>query len=544
MQKLLFIFLGLWAFSVQAATIQVTTTDDMVAKDNKCSLREAVQAANENRTIDTCTAGSVNYTDVIQLHNQSYLLNFNYLTVNSNVIIAGKGRDKTEINGQNRTRLFFVTDKADLQLQDVSLVQGKTTQFGGAILNANGTTTLYHSLLKQNLATGTSSAGGAIFNFGGTVNLNYVLLENNVAQRGYGGGAVFNYQGQLNVENSQFIGNQATTGFGGAGIYNSEGTINILNSQFSANNASFGGGVFNWEGIANLANVTLSNNQATFGAAINTYAGSTYVNYATIMNNTATYAGAIDNDGQFYLTASIVLNNQSKVGAADCHNGSNSQIHIGAYNAFSLNNGCGQQATDVIVNDADQQLDLALQLNQALQPTPLTHAVLKDSALINAIPAQDCRYRSYGTNPLFSHNDRVLVDQRNAARDYQQSCDIGAYEFAAVPPTKIDSSPSLPSTHYLTVNVQGKGHVTSYPIGINCGTEQSCREAFYTGSQLMLTAEPAEGYQLQTWQGDCATRDTRRLTRSIAPAVVEPPVNQTVRLALDTHKQCTAVFGR
>lgn len=158
--------------------------------------------------------------------------------------------------------------------------------------------------------------------------------------------------------------------------------------------------------------------------------------------------------------------------------------------------------------------------------------------------AQDCRYRSYNINPLFSHNDRVLTDQRNAARDYQQPCDIGAYEFAAVPPKKIDNAPSLPSTRYLTIKVQGKGHVASYPAGINCGAEQSCREEFHIGSQLTLTAKPAEGYQLQTWQGDCATRNIRRLTRSIAPAVVEPPINQTVRLRLDTNKQCTAIFSR
>ncbi|MEK7991272.1 MAG: CSLREA domain-containing protein, partial [Thiotrichaceae bacterium] len=391
---LLFALLSIWAISIQAATIHVTTSDDVVAQDGQCSLREAVKAANQNKTVDTCRTGSRTYTDVIQLGAKTYLLNFNLLDVTEDVIIAGKGMNQTEISGQGRTRLFFVQSEAELQLQDLALIQGKTTQFGGAIINAGGNLTLYHCLLKQNLATGSSSAGGAIFNYGGTVNLHYVQFAENITERGYGGGAIFNYQGYLNVENSQFLDNQANSGFGGAGIYNSEGIANVMNSSFSGNQANFGGGLFNWDGIVNLANVTFSGNHATFGGAVNTFGGFTYLSHATIVNNTGTYGAGIDNDGQLFLAASIVFNNQSKVGAADCNNGSNSQINTGAYNVFALDNGCEKQATDIELIDISNQLDANLNLNQAAQGMPLTHALLENSILIDAIPAQDCRYVS------------------------------------------------------------------------------------------------------------------------------------------------------
>lgn len=43
---------------VHAATIIVDTTDDELNSDGDCSLREAIQAANNNSVVDACTAGT------------------------------------------------------------------------------------------------------------------------------------------------------------------------------------------------------------------------------------------------------------------------------------------------------------------------------------------------------------------------------------------------------------------------------------------------------------------------------------------------------
>lgn len=538
--KKLFLLLLLWTIQTQAATIYVTTTKDIVAQDGQCSLREAVRAANQNQQVDTCRTGSGNSPDIIQLSSQTYSLDFNPLEISENVIITGSGITRTVITGQQRTRLFFVQPEVHLQLQDLTLTEAKTSHFGAAIGNFGGILTIYNCLITKNIASGSSSAGGAIFNYGGTVNLNYAQFIENMMERGYGGGAIFNYQGYLNVENSQFIDNQAITGFGGAGIYNSEGVVNVLNSSFSGNQASFGGGFFNWDGVANLANVTFSGNQASFGGAIDTYKGLTYLTHATIVNNTAIYSGGIDNDGQVFLTASIVANNQAKSGVTGCHSGTNSQIYTGAYNAFTVDNGCEKQVTDIELMDITNQLDTTLQLNQATQGTPLTHALREESVLIDAIPEKNCFYISQlnGYNPLFTHKDRVFVDQRNAIRAYQQACDIGAYEFAAMPPSKPAKAPHLPVTYYLVVQVEGDGRVSSHPTGIDC--DGTCRVGFHENTDLVLTALADSGAKLVAWEGDC-NDSSHRLTRSL---VVEPPVNQTVRLNMNRNKQCTVIFGK
>ncbi|MDQ3729582.1 MAG: CSLREA domain-containing protein, partial [Actinomycetota bacterium] len=43
--------------SASASTIEVTTTGDELAVDGDCSLREAVQSANENVSFDDCAKG-------------------------------------------------------------------------------------------------------------------------------------------------------------------------------------------------------------------------------------------------------------------------------------------------------------------------------------------------------------------------------------------------------------------------------------------------------------------------------------------------------
>ncbi|RPJ50234.1 MAG: CSLREA domain-containing protein, partial [Chloroflexi bacterium] len=55
-------------------TITVTTTKDDITKNGNCTLREAVQAANTNKTVDKCPAGSSSSTDVIKLGRGTYVL--------------------------------------------------------------------------------------------------------------------------------------------------------------------------------------------------------------------------------------------------------------------------------------------------------------------------------------------------------------------------------------------------------------------------------------------------------------------------------------
>jgi len=77
----------------------------------------------------------------------------------------------------------------------------------------------------------------------------------------------------------------------------------------------------------------------------------------------------------------------------------------------------------------------------------------------------------------------------------------------------------------LTVTVQGNGTVTSFPSGIDCGSD--CTEDYSIGALVTLTATPAAGNDFVTWSGDCAgslracvvsMTDVRAVTARFSPS--------------------------
>ncbi|WP_369681209.1 CARDB domain-containing protein [Chromatium okenii] len=58
---------------------------------------------------------------------------------------------------------------------------------------------------------------------------------------------------------------------------------------------------------------------------------------------------------------------------------------------------------------------------------------------------------------------------------------------------------AAPVTYKLTVTKTGSGSINSDPTGINCGS--NCSANFESGSAVILTAEPASGYEFNRWSG-------------------------------------------
>ena len=72
---------------------------------------------------------------------------------------------------------------------------------------------------------------------------------------------------------------------------------------------------------------------------------------------------------------------------------------------------------------------------------------------------------------------------------YDSAVFLGQGTFAAVQPLMVDLAGD------------GSGAVTSSPAGIDCGAD--CTEGFEEGTEVSLTATPAEGSSFTGWSGDC-----------------------------------------
>ncbi|MBM3972376.1 MAG: hypothetical protein FJ302_21330, partial [Planctomycetes bacterium] len=191
------------------AVITVTSAADNLTVNGQVTLREALQAANTDASVDGSTAGSGVDTIVFAagLAGQTITLGGTHLLISSSLTINGLG---VRISGNNQSRIFQVDAGTTVTLSGLTLNEGNGGPEGGGIRNS-GTLTISNSTISGNDA---DLFGGGIRNFG-----------------------------TLTISNSTISGN--TAGDEGGGIRNS-GTLTISNSTISGNSADFdGGGIFN-----------------------------------------------------------------------------------------------------------------------------------------------------------------------------------------------------------------------------------------------------------------------------------------------------------
>jgi CSLREA domain-containing protein len=399
-----------------------TATDEALGDSNNgnCTLREAVDAANNDNTHDGCTGSG---DDTINL-------------VAGNVYSLTQGdleiTDTLTING-NQTPLqnvFVSQGAADDRVFTVSGISigVNFNDFGITQANCNPTSCNGAGILVGALAA---------------VNLDgMTVTSNNAGATGLGGG-IFN-SGIANLTDTSigdgFSGNTAHGG--GGGIYNNDGILTLTRTTVAGNTGvGKGGGIFVNAGTVTLANSTISGNTAgESGGGIYTAGTNPTVTsfYSTISANRADYfssgspagqgGGIAQTTGTVTLTGTILAANLDESSnapndAPDCSGtiASQDQNLIGTDENCTLSTQSGD-----LVGHVGTEVDPLLEsLTNNGGPTR-THLPGPTSSAVD---------NGHGTNCPGPNASNLTTDQRGLARPQNSTCEVGAVERDISPPT-------------------------------------------------------------------------------------------------------------
>jgi len=319
------------ASAAMAATYTVDTAGDP-GPTGTLSLRRAVQLAN-------------NYVgDTVQfdpsLVGSTITLDSGAIAISSAMTITGPGADRLTISGKNADRVFNIT--GDATISGLTLTQGKTSIYGGAIYANHATLTLCDSVISAS----TAYRGGGVFVNYGSATINGSRIVGNAATKS-GGGIEAYKAATLAVMHSTISGNNG--GCYGGGINASE-TLNVRLSYSLVSNNSMGqpapncsleGGGIRVKNLftkptATISNSTIFGNYGYGGGGGVSFVKSSFVNgsfeitHSTITNNLTSVGSGngvyVNYAGSVLIANSIVANNSSRYGDADL---------TGTFNAYA-----------------------------------------------------------------------------------------------------------------------------------------------------------------------------------------------------------------
>ncbi|MGH2955617.1 MAG: choice-of-anchor Q domain-containing protein [Solirubrobacterales bacterium] len=246
------------ASSAQGAVIDVTTTGDAVAVDGDCSLREAVNAAEQNSPENECTGGDPMLgPDQIALGAASYGLTgaagddgnlsgdldiFARPATEGALTITGQGSGQTTIDANVIDRVLHLPGGGELTVEDVKIQNGSVANRAGGILGVSDP----------------------------DITLDGVELFNNQATVGAGGIELLGPDASLKILGSEIHGNSTVGTLGGGGVLVT-GSLEITgssihdNSADTAQNFSGGGGGVKAGGTTTITESSIHDNSAGDG---------------------------------------------------------------------------------------------------------------------------------------------------------------------------------------------------------------------------------------------------------------------------------------
>ncbi|MEN8762158.1 MAG: DUF4347 domain-containing protein, partial [Thiogranum sp.] len=240
--------------------ITVTTTTDTLDGDANCnnladlaanpgadgeiSLREAIEAANNDPD-----------ADLITLNNGTYTLSGGDLVITEDLSIRGANANTTVVDGNAADRVFTIDNNSKVTLTGITIRNGNLPHnSGGVFVEFGSTLNLSDAIVRDNH----SDMGGGI-HVHGTANLDRVLMENNTATN-QGGAIHFHDADGGSLTNVTISGNTATAEGGGLWTNSS---ITITNVTIADNNAvTQGGGMLVAGSTVDISNSIVADNSA------------------------------------------------------------------------------------------------------------------------------------------------------------------------------------------------------------------------------------------------------------------------------------------
>ncbi len=291
------------------------------------------------------------------------------ITVTASTTIDGKGQNVV-ISGNNAVRVFTVSSGAALNLNQLTVSDGRDLESGGGIYNY-GTLTVSNSSISRNWG-------------------------------GWHGGGICN-DGTFTVTNSTISENGARVG---AGIDN-PGMLTVSNSTIAHNYADHGGGIYS-SGTLTMSNSTLANNQGGLSG------------------------GGIDGTGPLMIVSSSTFSgNVGEYGSSFCGAASNVRFtNTILAGGWGLGNCCYGSFEDGGGNLSYPDTTCpGIHADPKLGPLQDNGGPTQTMALLPGSPALDAGNDAVCAAPPVNN-----LDQRGVTRPVGAHCDIGAFEGALKPP--------------------------------------------------------------------------------------------------------------
>ena len=218
-----------------------------------------------------------------------------------NLKICGYNNQNVTIDAQQKGRVMYIGENANVTLQNLILTGGylsdtkgggiysegtcslssctiseNTADEGGGVYVKDGTFTMENnSLISKNTSGGN---GGGIFAEGGNITINGGSISENIFENGYSGGGIYlTNSATLEMSDGEISGNclqntAPSDGTNGGGVMVSEATFTMTGGEISDNSAYSGGGVFVSGGKFSMSGGKISSNICTYnGKGVSVY---------------------------------------------------------------------------------------------------------------------------------------------------------------------------------------------------------------------------------------------------------------------------------